>query len=356
MVKKDNQYNISYLNLIKRLSKDLIPNNILLFTQEKILLDEITSLIAKKFIGEKFSKNNIHTFYSDDKDIEGVLNECSNLSLFSEKKIVILKVLKRAGAIGGFTNAERQSLVNYISNFNKDVVLIINVIINVKINMNNKEFNFDHYKEFLVKDKLTAYIVDSESENDITSWIKLKFKDYTITDESILHLLQFLNPSYDEINTEIDKLKTFCENKKEITNDDINLCIGLSKDFSDVDFLEAVLTRNCSKAIQIYNKMNLKEDNEILLVSMLSSSMISASKLMDPASEKLSKWELTKELKLWGDYERKLRILKGFKSTINELKLKQAFDYIYNADKAIKSTSIENKPIMMDLIYNLTKL
>lgn len=86
MAKKNNQYSISYLNLIKQLSKGPIPNNILLFTQEKILLDEITSLIANKFIGEKFSKNNIHTFYSDDKDAEGVLNECSNLSLFSERK------------------------------------------------------------------------------------------------------------------------------------------------------------------------------------------------------------------------------------------------------------------------------
>lgn len=347
MAKRDSKYKISHLELQKKLNNDTIPNNILLFTHEKILLDEVTSLIANNFLGETVSKENVHTFYADDKNIEGVINECSNISMFSERKIVILKVLKRAGTKGGFTNAERQSMINYINNFSPDIILIIAVI--------DREFNFEHYEDFLTK-TLSAFIIDSDSEDDFRKWIKLKLKDYKINDDSILHLIQFLNPSYDEINTEIEKLKTFCIDKKEITKDDINFCIGFTKDFDENDFLEAVLTRNYGKAIQVYNKMNLKEDIEIYLVVLLSSSMISVSKLMDPGAEKMGKWELIKELKLWGDYERKLRILKEFKSKINELKLKQAFDYIYNADKAMKSTGLDNKPFMTDLIYNLTKL
>ncbi len=347
MAIKDNKNVINYPGLLKKLNKEEIPNNILLFTNEKILLDEITSIIAKRFLSGKVTNDNIRTFYSDEKNIEGVLNECSNLSFFSEKKIIILKVLKRAGTKGGFTNAERQSLIAYISNFNPDIVFILNVI--------DKEFNFEHYKDFL-NDNLSVFILDSSSINDISNWVKIRFDDYKISEETILHFLQFLNPSYDEINSEIEKLKTYALDKKEISNDDVNLCIGFSRDFDETDFLEAVLTGNYESSIRIYDKLSLKEEVEVFLVSMLSLFVISASKMMDPQIEKLGKWELIRELKLWGDSDRKLRILKEFKSKINELKLKQAFDYIYNADKAIKSTGLNKKGIITDLIYNLTKI
>jgi DNA polymerase-3 subunit delta len=347
MAVKENKNTISYPELLKKLSKDEIPNNILLFTNEKTLLDEITSAIAKRFLGGIITKDNVRTFYSDDKNIEGVLNECSNYSFFSEKKIIILKVLKRAGTKGGFTNAERQSLIAYISNFNENIVFILNVL--------DKEFNFEHYKDFVSK-KLSVFILDSGSINDIASWVKIRFDDYKISEETVLHFLQFLNPSYDEINSEIGKLKTYAMDKKEITKDDVNLCIGFSRDFDETDFLEAVLTGNYEMSIRIYDKLSLKEDVEVLLVSMLGLITISASKLMDPQTDKLGKWELIRELKLWGESDRKLRIVREFKSKLNELKLKQAFDYIYNADKAIKSSGLSKKGIITDLIYNMTKI
>jgi len=347
MAIKDNKNTISYPQLVKKLNEDEIPNNILLFTNEKILLDEITSTIAKKFLGGTITNDNVRTFYSDEKNIEGVLNECSNYSFFSEKKIIILKVLKRAGTKGGFTNAERQSLIAYISNFNENIVFIINVL--------DKEFNFENYKDFL-NDDLKVFILDSGSINDIASWVKIRFNDYKISEETILHFLQFLNPSYDEINSEIGKLKTYAMDKKEITKDDVNLCIGFSRDFNETDFLEAVLTGNYEMSIRIYDKLSLKEDVEVLLVSMLGSSAISASKLMDSQTDKFSKYELFREFKLWGDSDRKLRIVREFKNKINELKLKQAFDYIYNADKALKSSGLSKRGIIIDLIYNMTKI
>jgi len=351
MAKKENQYSINYIALIKQLNEEKIPNNILLFTNEKILLDEITSAIAKRFLGGKISGDNVRTFYSDEKNIEGVLNECSNLSFFSERKIIILKILKRAGTKGGFTNAERQSLIEYINNFNPDIILILNVMDKI-----DKDFKFEPYDDFMNKNNLSTFIVDASSINDIANWVKIRFEDYKISDETIQHFLQFLNPSYDEINSEIEKLKTYTMDKREITNKDVNLCIGFSRDFDETDFLEAVLTGNYENSIRIYDKLSLKEDVEVKLVSILSMYVISASKMLDPGIEKLGKWERNRELKLWGDADRKLRILREFKSKLNELKLKQAFDYIYNADKSLKSTGLDKKGIITDLIYNLTRI
>ena len=346
---KNSQYQVGYLDLVKKLNSGKKPNNILLFTNEKILLDELISLIAKNFTGEAINSNNIKTFFSDEKNIEGVLNECSNFSFFSDKKIVVLKILKRAGTKGGFTNQERQALINYINNNNPEVILLLVVI--------DKEFNFDAYSDFINKN-LTVYQISPVSDKDFIDWIKIKFTGYKITNDTIHHLIQFVNPSYDEINSEIEKLKTYCIDSKEITADDVNLCVGFSRDFNEIDFLQAVLTKNYNEAIRIYNRLTLKEDVEIYLVSLLSSSMISIGKLFDPNSSGMNEFALKRELKLWWkDSDKRLRILKEYKSKINELKLKQALDYIYQADKSLKSISSENrKTILTNLIYALTNL
>jgi len=346
---QSSQYQVGYLDLVKKLNTGNIPNNILLFTHEKILIDEIISLLSKKFIGEMENNDHIMTFFSDDKNIEGVLNECSNFSFFSNKKIVVLKVLKRTGTKGGFTNQERQALISYITNFNPDTVLLIVVI--------DKEFNFEAFAEF-ISENLTVYQITPVSDKDFIEWIKIKFAGYKISEEAVHQLLQFLNPSYDEINSEIDKLKTYCVDKKEVTKNDINLCVGFSKDFDENDFLKAVLTKNYDKAIRIYNQLTLKKDIEIYLVTLLSSSMIAIRKLFDPKTMELNEYSLKNELKVWGkDGSEKLKILKEYKSKINELKLMQAFDYIYQADKSLKSVVSDNKKtIMMNLIYALTHL
>ncbi len=64
----------------------------------------------------------------------------------------------------------------------------------------------------------------------------------------------------EQINSEIEKLKIYCYESREINKNDINMCVGFSRDFDEFDLLEAVLTNNYKKAIQIYNKINLKED------------------------------------------------------------------------------------------------
>jgi len=345
---KVTQYKVNYPDLLKKLGKGSIPNNILLFTNEKILLDEIVSVAAEKFLGEKPDRDNVKTFFSGDRNIEGVMSECSNISFFTQKKIILLKVLKRAGTKGGFTNQDRQTLINYIKNYNQDIVLMIVVI--------DREFNFDAYQDFL-SGKLAVYVISPGTEKEFIEWAKIKFTGYKIDEDTIYHLLQFLNPSYDEINSEIEKLKTYCFESKEITKNDINMCIGFSRDFDEFDLLEAVLTNNYKKAIQIYNKINLKEDKEVYIVSLFSSSMISINKLFDPEISKLNDFNIKRELRLWKDADKRLRILKEYKSKINELKLNQAFDYIYNADKALKSTASDKKEVILsNLIYQLTNL
>ena len=336
----------TYREFYEGLKRNDIPNNMLLFLKDKILLDDIIKLISEKFIGDINTKDNIKHYFSDGKNIEDVINECSNISFFTERKIIVYKIVKKPG-LRGIPKEDKTALLNYLKNSNPDIVLLMVVT--------DKDYNLNNFKEF-VDSGVPTFIFADDSEKDMISWIKEKFESYQIDEQTILYLLQFLNISYDEIITEVEKIKTYCAFSKEVTKDVINLCVGISKDFSENDFIEAVFSRDKNRALKIYENLTLKEDVEIYLLVLLNSAYIAMSKLLDPDTKRLKDWDLRRELKLWINPDKMLSIYKNYSREINELKLMSAFDYIYTAEKAFKSTNTDKKTVFTSLINKLSVL
>ena len=343
----DNKYNINFDTLKKKLSGKNIPSNLLLFIPEKILFEEILGIAGKSFIGKEYAgKTHLKLFYSDDKNIEDVINECSNLGFFSEKKIVVYKILKRTG-VKGLSKDDKSAILNYLVRFNPDTLLILFV--------QDKEFTFSNFEEFENKN-IEIFITGLTAENEIFNWVKQNFEGYEITDDTIYHFLQFLNPSLDEIITEVEKLKTYCSADHKISFDSVNLCVGASKDFNENDFIEAVFTRDVNKALKIYDNMSLKEDVEIYFLVLLNSALIGITKLYDPKINELNNFMLSRELRIWRYDEKRVKIYKNFIRSTNELNIIKAFDYIYKADKAFKTSSQDKRAVFTTLIRNITEL
>jgi len=345
--KKYSKYIISYPDFKKSLLKGNPPNNFILFISEKVLLTETLETIGNKFIGKSFKAEiDVKTFYSDDKNVEAAIGECANVSMFSAKKMIVYKVIKRPG-VKGLPAADKEALLNYLSNPNPDALLIILIA--------DKEFTISNFDEFTGKN-ISFSVINSSDERGLIKWIKDKFGDYEISDDTILYLLQFVNKSFDEVISEIEKLKTYCYESKQINRDAVNLCVGISKDFKEVDFLEAVFTRNRAKALQIYDNLTLKEGNEIYLLILLNSGIVATNKLKDAAIRCKSQYDLKRELKCWFEFEKLIPVYSRFSSEINELKIKEAFDYIYQAEKSLKSVNTDKKTVFAFLIDRITAL
>ena len=202
-----------------------------------------------------------------------------------------------------------------------------------------------------------VYIVDTSNEEDIISWVKEKFDGYKISDGTIDSLLQYMNPSYDEIYSEIGKLRTYCCQTMEITDEAVKECAGFTKEFDEIQFIEALLKKDNDKAMKIYDNLSLREDVEIYLIYLLSSAFIALSKMQDTKIAQMPDgFALYRELRLWGDSQRLIGIYRKFQKEMNELKIKNAFDYIYAADKSLKSTSVDKKAVISNLINKLTSL
>ena len=347
MAKRKENYERSYSTFLSGIKKGDIPPNLLLFIKDKILLDEVVNSIAGKFIGSDYNpKDHLFSFFTDDTDTSVVLNECSNTGMFTERKIVLLKVVRKPG-YRGFSEDEAKALTAYFRMKNSDVVFII-----VDTGDEVKSSMYDKIKD----PNLEIVAIGDLGESEYFKWVAGKFAGYKITDEAIMHLIQMLNLSMDEISQEIEKLKTFASDTGEITLNDINLCIGVSRDFSESDFIHAVFSRDANSALKIYNNLILKKDAEIFLLILLNSAFVTLTKMFDPRIGNYHGWDLKQKLKLWYDFDKMLPVYKKYRGEINELKLKEAFGYIDESEKALKSSGTDRRAVFTQLISNLVNL
>ncbi len=357
MAKSELKYLISYGSLVESLQRGPVANNILISSGEKVLSDDLIKIIGRKFVGDNYlPKNHLIVFNAEDKPIENLLNECSNLGLFSERKVVVLRNIKK------LQKDAKLALLGYLKNPNPETCLI----------MITSEEKFEAGKIFfsdkddsgnagaskiIIEKNIKIYEVSEFSDSDITSWIEEKFTGYKISKDTIKQFLQFSNHSLDEILSEIEKLKTYSYPSSEITTDSVNLCNGIAKDFNETDFIRAILEHQSEKALKIYSQISLKKDAEVFLIFLMNAAFIVINKLFDPSVSRLDRFSLRRELKLWfPDQEKLLPYYRSFRNSIEPAKIKTAFEYIYSTDKILKTSGGDRRTTMTSLINNICNL
>lgn len=344
---KSKSANISIGLLRKKFSSKTLPPCFVINSTEKSLMDELLELAGKSFIGDAYNPDeHVKTFFTDDKNTEVVLSECSNISFFVERKIILLKIVRKPG-YRGFTKQENESFSNYIKTNNPDSLLIIAD--------SNEEFKNSQYSD-LQDAGAEVYSITSLSSEDVFEWVKGSFGDYEILEEDIKYFCSFLNLSIDQAKEEVEKIKTFCLDTKKITRGDINICIGVSKDFSEFDFVKSVLTKNFGASYNIFKSISLKKDFAIYATYLLSSAFIAIAKIKSPSASNMNPFELRMALKIWSDTDRFISLYKNAANELNELKLKNAIDYIYNAELKLKSGDPDKELLISKLINDLVKL
>ncbi|MBK9333391.1 MAG: hypothetical protein IPM96_13550 [Ignavibacteria bacterium] len=143
----------------------------MLFAKDKILSDEIIDSLYNAFTNnDPDRKNHLIHFNADDKVIENILNECSNTGLFSDKKVVVIRNVKR------FLKNEKIAVAEYIKRPNPDTFLIL--ISNDDETDADKIFAADSFlsksdpdgiKSFT--DKINILKPDVFSEDELLDWV-----------------------------------------------------------------------------------------------------------------------------------------------------------------------------------------
>jgi len=225
-----------------------------------LLYGKINYLIEKnlkKIIDDSHIDNmNIIKYDLEQDTISKVINEANSMSLFEDKKIIIVY---NSYIFTGSTkkNIEHniEELEQYFNNINSDTILIFIV--------NNEKL--DERKKIT---KLVKKIGNVKEYNNVDniSVVKDLFEDYKISTDLIKYLIERVGDDIPLLSKEIEKIKIYKNSDKTIIKEDIDNLTVKSLEINNFKLIDAIISKNKSLAYELYTERIKLNEEPIAIV------------------------------------------------------------------------------------------
>jgi DNA polymerase-3 subunit delta len=205
--------------------------------EEEYYIDIVMNYAEHQILPESEASFNLTVFYGKDADWASVVNACRRYPMFAERQVVLLKEAQQMRDIDKLEAYFEQPLSSTIF-----VVAYKGKTLDKRIKL---------YKLL----KSTAEIFNSEKVRDykLPEWITefVRSKGYKINSKAVSLLDEHIGNDLSRISNEIDKLALNLKGKDEITEDDIERYIGISKEYNVFELQAAIAKKDLAKALTI---------------------------------------------------------------------------------------------------------
>lgn len=245
----------TYFQLIKDFQKREFANIYLFYGEEPYYIDELSDYLTEHVLSDMEKEFNQVVLYGRDAAAAMVVNSCKQFPMIGERQLV---VLREAQDIDLKKEENMNLLLSYISRPQPSTILVICHKYKVP--------PAKLLKALTTSDKAVTVESKRKYESDMPVWISTQVKNsgYSISDKAANMLVEYLGTNLEKINNELGKLYINIPKSKVITEDVIEMYIGISKDYNIFEFQKALAKRNVLKTNQIANHFALNPaDNSL---------------------------------------------------------------------------------------------
>jgi len=205
--------------------------------EEEFFIDQVIEYAEKNILSESEASFNLTIFYGRDTSWTDLINACRKYPMFSDKQVVILKEAQSMKDI--------EKLENYVEK-PLDSTLLFIAYKGKKIDGRTKLAK-------LLKDKSILLTTKKLYDNELPEWTSqlVKLKGYTLTNKALFLLIDHIGNDLSRLNNEINKLVLNLQDRKNITEDDVETFVGISKEFNVFELQQAIANKDLYKAIRI---------------------------------------------------------------------------------------------------------
>lgn len=205
--------------------------------EEDYYIDMVIDYAEHKILDEAEAGFNLTVFYGRDAEWPAVINACKRYPMFAERQVVLLKEAQQMKDI--------EKLESYVEHPLSSTIFVVAY----------KTKTLDKRTKLSKLLKQTAEVFVSEKLKDfkVQEWIKemVTSKGYSITSKGVILLEEHIGNDLSRIANEIDKLSINLKGSKEITEDNIEKFIGISKEYNVFELQAAIAKKDLGKAIKI---------------------------------------------------------------------------------------------------------
>lgn len=328
---------VQYQDLIEELKKGDISFPVYaLVGEEGLLISEAVDKIVDKALPDGMKDFNYNLFYAKENSIDEALNAVCTLPLMAKKRVVVLRDIDQYPA------SSLDRLADYLKNPSSSTCLIITA---KKIDQRTKFFKALQNDSMIIA-------CGPLYENQIKSWIRFRAKSYGLefTEDALNIFYEVAGNELGTIDNELKKISSYCESKKKIDTDDVELLVGKSRIYSIFNLINAIGEKRLEKALLILKKMLNDGEPPLMILAMIARQFRLMVRAIEYQRDGLSAPEVSKKIGLFGNIFNAFREqLRNF--TLDEILKKHKL--FFHADSELKGGVYSPEMILNDLIFKL---
>ncbi len=205
--------------------------------EEEFYIDKVVNYAEHHILSEAEAGFNLTVFYGRDTNWADVVNACMRYPMFADKQVVLLKEAQHMKEI--------EKLEHYIEHPLASTILVVAY----------KEKKVDGRSKLarLLKDKAVLVSTKKMYENQLPQWTNdlVEAKGFSISQKALMLLVDHIGNDLSRINNEVEKVLVNLHNRKNITEDDIEKYIGVSKEYNVFELQNAIAKKDMARSIKI---------------------------------------------------------------------------------------------------------
>jgi DNA polymerase-3 subunit delta len=203
---------------------------------EPYFIDEVINYAEHKILSESEASFNLTIFYGRDANWADVVNACRRYPMFAERQVVLLKEAQHMKDI--------DKLEGYIEKPLPSTVFVVGFK-EKKLDGRGKMAKLVKKQEYFFSEKVKDY--------KLNEWVLGMIKNHglDITNKALVLLVDSIGNDLSRLQNEVEKLVVNLAGRKNITDDDIEKYIGISKEFNAFELQDALAKKDILKAVRI---------------------------------------------------------------------------------------------------------
>jgi len=203
---------------------------------EDFFIDEIMN-VAENILSPEEASFNLTVLYGRDSDWTTVINTCRGYPMMGDKKVVLLKEAQ--------TMRDVEKLEGYILKPLPSTLLFVAY--------KGKKIDGRSKLAKTLKEKSVLLTTKKLYDNELPGWaLKLiNAKGFSITNKALYLLVDHIGNDLSRISNEVDKMALNLAGRTQVTEDDIETFVGISKEYNVFELQDALAKKDLYKAIRI---------------------------------------------------------------------------------------------------------
>lgn len=229
---------VTYDDILKELRAKQYRPVYYLMGEESYYIDLIANYIANNILTETEKEFNLTVVYGGDTDIASIINAAKRYPMMSEHQVIIVKEAQSV--------RNMEELSYYLQKPLTSTILVLC----------HKHGVLDRRKKLAAEIEKNGVLFESKKikENQLPAFITsyMKRKGFDMDPKAISMLTDFVGTDLSRLTGELEKLIiTNPKNQTRITPEQIELNIGVSKDYNNFELRSAIIERDILKANKI---------------------------------------------------------------------------------------------------------